>query len=61
MECAPLSIRATKEAALKGLGMPLEHALAQQFPALRKLLGSEDLKEGPRAFAEKRKPLWRGR
>ncbi len=43
-----------------GLDMPLEHAMAQQFPALKKLLGSEDLKEGPRAFAEKRKPVWRG-
>ena len=60
MECAPLSIRATKEAALKGLDLPLEQALAQQFPALKKLLTSHDIQEGPRAFAEKRKPQWRG-
>ncbi|MGO9056452.1 MAG: enoyl-CoA hydratase-related protein [Candidatus Binataceae bacterium] len=60
MECAPWSIRATKEAAIKGLDMPLEEALAQQFPALKKLLTSHDIKEGPRAFAEKRKPVWRG-
>jgi len=60
MECAPLSLRATKEAALKGLDLPLEQALAQQFPALKKLLTSHDIREGPRAFAEKRKPQWRG-
>ena len=60
MECAPLSVRATKESALKGLDMPLENAIAQQFPVMRTLLSSEDLKEGPRAFAEKRKPTWRG-
>ena len=60
MECAPLSIRATKEAALKGLDMPLERALAEHFPALKTLLSSQDIKEGPRAFAEKRKPQWRG-
>jgi enoyl-CoA hydratase/carnithine racemase len=60
MECAPLSIRATKEAALSGLDLPLERALAERYPALQKLLASEDIKEGPRAFAEKRKPQWRG-
>jgi enoyl-CoA hydratase/carnithine racemase len=60
MECAPLSIRATKEAALSGLGLPLERALAERYPALQKLLAAEDIKEGPRAFAEKRKPQWRG-
>jgi enoyl-CoA hydratase/carnithine racemase len=60
MECAPLSIRATKEAALGGLHMPLQQALAEQFPATKTLLSSHDLKEGPRAFAEKRKPQWRG-
>lgn len=60
MECAPLSIRATKEAALKGLDLPLEQALAQRYPATKALLASHDIKEGPRAFAQKRKPNWRG-
>ena len=60
MQCAPLSIRATKEAAMGGLHMPLSQALAEQFPATKKLLSSHDVREGPRAFAEKRKPQWRG-
>lgn len=60
MECAPLSVRASKQAALAGLHLPMEQALAEQFPAMKKLLASQDLKEGPRAFAEKRKPIWRG-
>jgi hypothetical protein len=29
--------------------------------AYRRMHASEDAKEGPRAFAEKRPPVWRGR
>ena len=58
---APLSVRASKEAALMGMGMPLEHALDSVFPVARHMYDSEDLVEGPRAFAEKRPPRWQGR
>lgn len=59
MECSPLAVQATKEAALKGLDMPLERAVEEKFPGLYKLLHSHDVVEGPRAFAEKRKPQWK--
>jgi len=60
MECSPLSVQATKEAAYMGLHLPLEEAVDKNFPAMKKLFKSQDLIEGPRAFAEKRKPNWKG-
>lgn len=59
MECSPLAVAATKEAAMGGLGMPLGDALARSYPAVARLRRSSDFVEGPRAFAEKRKPIWR--
>ena len=62
IECAPLSVRATKQAALDGMrhGM-IEDAMAERYPAISELFKSEDFVEGPLAFAEKRPPKWRGR
>ncbi|RMF85954.1 MAG: hypothetical protein D6736_16190 [Nitrospinota bacterium] len=58
---APLSLRYFKELAYRGLDMsePSLAALSRQF--YDQLLKSEDAKEGPRAFAEKRAPQWKGR
>jgi enoyl-CoA hydratase/carnithine racemase len=61
LACSPLSIRASKEALIRGLGMPLEAALASNFWGQQLLHQSEDYIEGPRAFAEKRPPQWKGR
>jgi len=62
LEAAPLSVRASKEAALRGLDhASLEEALRARYPAQSAMLRSEDYREGPRAFAEKRRPDWRGR
>jgi enoyl-CoA hydratase len=58
---APLSIRYFKELAYRGLDMS-EPALAALTRHLYdQLLRTEDSKEGPRAFAEKRQPQWKGR
>jgi len=59
---APLSVRATKQMMRQGLGhAALKDAFAARYPAHDAMLASEDAAEGPRAFAEKRKPVWRGR
>lgn len=60
--CSPLSVRATKQAALNGLDRPLQDAIAiGNYPAVLELLRSDDALEGTRAFAEKRRPQWKGR
>lgn len=61
LECAPLSIRASKQAALMGLGHPLDIALKLGYTEADRMRRSEDTIEGPRAFAEKRKPNWKAR
>jgi enoyl-CoA hydratase/carnithine racemase len=61
LECAPLSIRASKQAALMGLGHPLDLALRMTYTEAEKMRRSEDTIEGPRAFAEKRTPRWQAR
>ena len=58
---APLAVRAVKESALRGLELSLEEGLKQENEFSRKVITSEDAREGPRAFAEKRKPEWKGR
>ncbi len=62
LECAPLSVRASKQAAMAGLDAPsLEAAVSGSYGMLRAMLKSEDFVEGPRAFAQKRRPEWKGR
>ncbi len=64
LECSPMSIRASKEAVYRGLAEPsLQAAIEQQskYEALRAMFRSEDLIEGPMAFAQKRPPQWKGR
>jgi len=58
---APMSVAFIKEAIKKGIELPLEEGLRLEAD-LSALVGiTEDSKEGPRAFAEKRAPVWKGK
>jgi len=62
LECAPLSVRGSKQAAMDGLNhASLEVALSTRYEALGAMIRSEDFREGPRAFVEKRPPRWQGK
>ncbi|WP_421738046.1 enoyl-CoA hydratase-related protein [Caulobacter sp.] len=61
---SPMSIRASKQTVHRGLDEPsLADAYKGQsaYPAVKALFRSADVREGPLAFAQKRKPKWTGR
>ena len=60
LEVAPLSARASKQMAMSGLPWPFEVAFNRTYSEHEKAKASDDFVEGPRAFAEKRKPNWTG-
>jgi len=60
---APLAIQASKEAMLHGLdeeSLAVAMSAQEHYPTFHRWRRSEDAKEGPRAFAEKRAPNWSG-
>jgi crotonobetainyl-CoA hydratase len=61
LECAPLSVRATKQAAMQGLEHGLAAAMGARYEGIAAMIRSDDFVEGPRAFAAKRRPEWKGR
>ena len=61
LESGPLAVRAIKQAAIQGLSMPLEDGLRLEQHLFRLLASTEDSVEETQAFAEKRKPQWKGR
>lgn len=60
-ERGPLALRAAKEAVIRGLSLPLPDGLRLEAFLSGTLRGTEDAQEGPRAFAEKRKPQYKAR
>jgi enoyl-CoA hydratase/carnithine racemase len=58
---APLAVRAVKRLVRQGMDLPLAHALDAERAAWGLLRDTEDRREGRAAFAEKRKPVYRGR
>ena len=57
----PLAVAAAIEAVGRGADLPLDEALALEAAAFGRLCGTEDKREGTRAFMEKRSAQWVGR
>jgi len=60
-ENGPLAVRLAKEAVYRGRSMTIEDGLRLENEQSRRVLASEDSREGPLAFAQKRKPEYKGR
>jgi enoyl-CoA hydratase/carnithine racemase len=58
---APLSVAAARETVMLATEMGRAAALDAAYGAHENAYNSHDAQEGPRAFAEKRKPMWKGR
>ncbi len=61
LENGPLAVRAIKESVIKGLNMAIPEALEFELHQAAVIFDTEDAKEGPTAFLEKRKPNWQGK
>jgi enoyl-CoA hydratase/carnithine racemase len=59
--CAPLAVRAIKQIVYHGRNLPVEYSQKLGAPLSAQVHASEDAVEGPRAFAEKRRPVWKVR
>jgi len=57
----PIAVRLAKEAACRGYDMTLEQGLAVEQKLSDEVWRTEDSREGPVAFAQKRKPEYKGR
>lgn len=58
---APIAVKGTKELAYKSIDMDVKEAFELSGKIRDRIYKSEDSKEGPRAFAEKRAPVWKNR
>jgi enoyl-CoA hydratase len=58
---APLALAAVKAVVRAADGVPDAEAFTAQRKEMAKLMGSEDVREGMTAFAERRTPVWQGK
>jgi enoyl-CoA hydratase len=61
LEGAPLSVAAARETVMLSTEMGRAAAIDAAYAAHEAAYNSADAQEGPRAFSEKRKPVWKGR
>jgi enoyl-CoA hydratase len=57
----PLAVKAIKQSTIEGIGLSLKEGLAKELEIGIPVFLSEDAKEGPRAFKEKREPQFKGK
>jgi enoyl-CoA hydratase len=60
-ENGPMAVAAVKRAVLLNTGLTLHEGLAKEMEIAIPVFMSDDVKEGPRAFKEKRKPVFKGK
>ena len=57
----PRAVQAVKESAIRGLSLAIPEALELELKFAAQVFATEDAKEGPLAFLQKRKPQWKGK
>ncbi len=61
LDRGPLALRSAKQTILQGLSLPLNEGMKLEQQLFTDLLRTEDAREGPLAFAQKRKPIFIGK
>jgi len=59
--CAPLAVQAIKQIVSNGRSLPVEYSQKLSAPIAQRIGATDDAIEGPRAFSEKRSPVWKMR
>lgn len=60
LACAPVAVQLARDSVRRAMDLPLSEGLRIEGDLVAIAMGTEDAQEGPRAFAEKRAPRWRG-